>query len=64
MVSESDEPTTEALRLQQSDKEHDERERAQQATTGDEGRAAERRADKAGYLKRKLDEQAASDDDS
>jgi len=61
MSESDDEPTTETLRLQQAGKEHDERERAQEATTDEGERAAARRADKAGYLKEKLDEQAASD---
>jgi len=62
-MSPSDDPTTEQLRAVQAERETDERERAQSATTGAEERAARRRAEKAGYLKAKLDEQAASDDD-
>ena len=55
-------PTTEQLRAVQADREHDERERAQSADTSAEERAARRRAEKAGYLKAKLEEQAASDE--
>ena len=63
-MSFEDDPTTEQLRAVQAEREHDERERAQDATTGAEERAARRRAEKAGYLKQKLEEQAASDEGS
>jgi hypothetical protein len=58
-----DEPSTETLRLEQLRREQAERERAQQATTEAEERAAARRADKAAYLREKLDEQAEHPDD-
>ncbi|MEA2129752.1 MAG: hypothetical protein QOJ85_2643 [Solirubrobacteraceae bacterium] len=58
-----DDPTTETLRIEQLRRELAERERAQEATTEAEERAAERRADKAAYLREKLDEQAAHPDD-
>jgi len=58
-----DEPTTESLRLDQVRRELDERDRAQQADSPAEERAAERRADKAAYLREKLDEQAQHPDD-
>jgi hypothetical protein len=58
-----DEPTTETLRLDQLRRELDERDRAQHAETTAEERAAERRADKAAYLREKLDEQAQHPDD-
>lgn len=45
----------------QAERERDERRRAAQASTDADERAAVRRAEKAGYLKHKLDEQAASD---
>ncbi len=61
-MSVSDDPTTEQLRAVQADREHDERERAQTAATSADERAARRRAEKAGYLKDKLDEQAASEE--
>jgi O-antigen/teichoic acid export membrane protein len=57
-----DDPTTETLRIEQSRREDAERERAEQATTGAEERAARRRADKAAYLREKLDEQAENPD--
>jgi len=58
--SEPDEETTQQLRAVQSEREQDERERAEQAPTDTEQLAAVRRADKAAYLKDKLDEQAES----
>jgi hypothetical protein len=58
-----DEPTTETLRLEQLRREESERERAEQAATKQEARAADRRADKAAYLREKLDEQARHPDD-
>jgi uncharacterized membrane protein YcjF (UPF0283 family) len=58
-----DDPTTETLRLEQLRREQAERERAEQAFTEDDKRAAVRRADKAAYLREKLDEQAEHPDD-
>ena len=52
-----DEPTTQELRLDQIERERAEHARAQQAATPDEAHAAERRAEKAAYLKQKLEEQ-------
>jgi hypothetical protein len=60
VASEPDEETTQQLRAVQSEREQDERERAEQAPTDTEQLAAVRRADKAAYLKDKLDEQAES----
>jgi hypothetical protein len=57
-----DDPSTETLRLEQLRREQEERERAQHATTAPEERAARRRADKAAYLREKLDEQARNPD--
>ena len=59
--SSDDEPTTQQLRAVQSDREQEQRERAEQAPTDTEQLAAVRRADKAEYLKDKLDEQAKSE---
>jgi hypothetical protein len=53
----TDEPTTQELRLEQIQRASDEHERASHAASEPEERAAERRADKAEYLKRKLEEQ-------
>jgi len=58
-----DDPTTETLRLEQLKREQAEREREEQSTTAAEARAAGRRADKAGYLREKLDQQAEHPDD-
>jgi hypothetical protein len=58
-----DDPSTETLRREQRLREQAERERAEQAPTADEEHAAERRADKAAYLREKLEEQAAHPDD-
>lgn len=57
-----DEPTTETLRIEQDKREQAEREREQQSA-GAEARAAGRRADKAAYLREKLDEQAEHPDE-
>jgi hypothetical protein len=51
------------LRRAQLQREQTERERAEQAVTAEEEHAAERRADKAAYLREKLDEQAEHPDD-
>jgi hypothetical protein len=61
MASSDDDPTTQQLRAVQSEREVDERERAKDATTDTEQLAAVRRADKAAYLKEKLDEKAESE---
>ncbi|MEA2190600.1 MAG: hypothetical protein QOI73_721 [Solirubrobacteraceae bacterium] len=58
-----DDPTTETLQLEQLQREQAERERAQEASTDAEERAAKRRADKAGYLREKLEEQARNPDE-
>jgi hypothetical protein len=58
-----EDPTTETLRLEQLERERAERERAEQAPTRGEERAADRRADKAAYLREKLEEQAEHPDD-
>jgi hypothetical protein len=58
-----DNPTTEVLRLEQIERERTERETAEHATIPAQERAAERRADKAAYLREKLEDQAANDPD-
>lgn len=58
-----DEPTTETLRIEQLQRELAERKRADEAVTDNEEHAAERRADKAAYLRQKLDEQTENPDD-
>jgi hypothetical protein len=54
--SRDDEPTTEELRALQLDRERDERERADSSENEDETGQHERRADKAAYLRAKLEE--------
>lgn len=61
MTPPDDDPTTEQLRAVQADREVEERERAEHAPTDTEQLAAVRRADKAAYLKDKLNEQADSE---
>jgi len=56
-----DEPTTQQLRAVQAHREVEERERAEEAPTDTEQLAAVRRADKAAYLKEKLEEKAESE---
>jgi hypothetical protein len=56
-----DDPTTEQLRAVQAAREAQERELADEAPTDTEQLAAVRRADKAAYLKEKLDDQAESE---
>lgn len=52
-----DEPTTQELRALQAGREEAERERAEEADLPQEKRAAQRRAEKAAYLRDKLAEQ-------
>ena len=61
MTSSDDDPSTQQLRAVQSDREVEQRERAEQAPTDTEQLAAVRRADKAAYLKDKLEEKAESE---
>ena len=61
-MSDDDTPTTQELRLDQIERERVERERAAAADQEAEERAAERRADKAAYLREKLEEQAEADE--
>ena len=53
-----EDPTTEELRALQADREEAERERAAEAVEPAEAKAAERRAEKAAYLRDKLEDQA------
>lgn len=55
------EPTTQELRIAQTERERDESERAEHAELPEEEHAAERRADKAAYLRSKLEQQEARD---
>jgi len=57
-----DDPSTETLRIEQRRRELDERARAEHAPTEPEEHAADRRADKAAYLREKLEQQATNPD--
>ncbi len=57
----TDEHKTEELKVIQSEREADERERAQAAFDEDEAAQHERRAEKARYLREKLEERAESE---
>jgi hypothetical protein len=56
-----DNPSTEELRAVQAEREEAERERAGQSPDEREERTHERRAERAAYLRDKLDEQAEAD---
>jgi hypothetical protein len=56
-------PETEDLTTGQMTREAIERERARHAELSEEEKAAERRADKAAYLREKLEERGASEDE-
>ena len=55
-------PKTEELRVEQVRREHDERARARETGQAGEERQHERRAERASYLREKLDERAESED--
>jgi hypothetical protein len=57
----SDEPSTEELKQAQLEREQAERRRAETVPDEDESAQHERRADKARYLAKKLDERAESE---
>jgi hypothetical protein len=54
-----EDPTTEEMRVIQRRREADELERSE--SSGDEGEKHERRAERAGYLREKLEERAAAE---
>lgn len=56
-----EQPKTEELKIIQTEREADERERALEALDEDEAAQHERRADKARYLREKLEERAESE---
>jgi len=60
-MDEGDEPTTEELKVQQLKRELEEREQAQQAETDEGTGSHQRRADKAEYLRQKLEEREESE---
>ena len=55
------EPTTEELRIAQLQREDAERDHAERAVSEDDTEQHERRADKAAYLREKLEERARSE---
>ena len=57
----SDDPTTEELRVAQLKREQSEAELAQDAETAQDESAHERRADKAAYLREKVEQQQVAD---
>jgi hypothetical protein len=56
-----DDPTTQELKVEQIQREREEHARAQEAPTEAGEQAAIRRADKASYLREKLEQQQAAD---
>jgi hypothetical protein len=57
-------PKTEELQLETEERERIEREHADKASEPAEERAHKRRADRAAYLREKLDERARSEDEA
>ena len=57
----AEDPTTQELRIEQLQREAAERERAGGSTDADEAEQHERRAEKAGYLREKLEERAEAE---
>lgn len=57
-------PKTEELRLEQIQRERAERDQADEATESAEEKAHQRRAERAAYLKRRLDERAESEEET
>jgi hypothetical protein len=60
-MSGDEDPTTQELRLEQLRREATERERAGTSIEADEAEQHERRADKASYLREKLEERAEAE---
>lgn len=56
-----EDPTTQELRIEQLRREQGERERAAEGVTPDDTEQHERRADKASYLREKLEERAEAE---
>jgi hypothetical protein len=57
-------PKTEEMRLEQIRRERSERDQAREADEPADERAHDRRAERAAYLREKLDERARSEDES
>jgi hypothetical protein len=60
-VSGEEDPTTEELRVEQLERELSERRQAEEGVTDDEAEQHARRADKAGYLREKLEQRARAE---
>jgi hypothetical protein len=56
-----EDPTTREHRVRQAEREQEERRQAEQAASEDESEQHDRRAEKADYLKKKLEERAESE---
>jgi hypothetical protein len=56
-----EDPTTQELRIEQLQRERAEREQAAEGVTPDDTEQHERRADRASYLREKLEERAAAE---
>jgi hypothetical protein len=57
----TEDPTTQEFRTRQAKREEEEREKAEESPSPDETDQHEARADKAAYLKKKLEERAAAE---
>jgi hypothetical protein len=62
-VPDSEDPTTRELRIRQAERESLERREAEQSETSEQTEEHVRRADKAAYLREKLEERADAESD-
>jgi hypothetical protein len=62
-VPDSEDPTTSELRIRQAERESLERRQAEQSETSEQTEEHARRADKAAYLREKLEERADAESD-
>jgi hypothetical protein len=62
-MPDGEDPTTRELRIRQAEREEEERRQADSAPSEDETEEHERRADKAAYLREKLEERADAETD-
>jgi hypothetical protein len=62
-MPDGEDPTTRELRIRQAERESLERREAEHAETGEETEEHVRRADKAAYLREKLEERADAESD-
>ena len=61
-MPDGEDPTTRELRIRQAEREEEERRQADRAPSEDETEEHERRADKAAYLREKLEERADAEE--